>query len=74
MDEIPYKKQEKYFSTLLDFITIILFILTSFGIIDLFLPLGRFSSGYWMVIAGSGFIAFFTPIYSLIKRKYPKKP
>lgn len=34
---------------------------------------GPFLLGHWMVLIGTLFIAFFTPIYSILKRKYLKK-
>ncbi|MFP3908462.1 MAG: hypothetical protein ACOC5L_04445 [Halobacteriota archaeon] len=60
-------------ASILILLSVILFTATYIDMVNVNYLFGPFLLGHWMAWIGALFIALFTPLYSIFKRKYPKK-
>jgi len=73
LEKNRYKNVSLSLALLIVAVTIILMIAVYFRVFRLHVLIGEFNIHHWFSWTGTLFMAFFTPAYYLLKRRYPQK-
>ena len=73
MEKSRLKNVSLWIALLIVVVTIILMAFVYFKVFRLHVLIGEFNIHHWFSWTGTLFIAFFTPAYYLLKRRYPQK-
>src|SRR3989337_4014067 len=73
LEKSRLKNVSLWIALLIVVVTIILMAFVYFRVVRLHILIGEFNIHHWFSWTGTLFIAFFTPVYYLLKRRYPQK-
>ena len=73
MEKSRLRNPSLWVALLIIIVTIVLMSFVYFRVFRLHILIGEFNIHHWLSWTGTLFIAFFTPAYYLLKRRYPRK-
>ena len=73
MEKSRLRNASLWLALLIVAVTVILMVAVYFRVLRLHVLIGEFNIHHWFSWTGTLFIAFFTPAYYLLKRRYPQK-
>ena len=73
MEKSRLRNASLWLALLIVAVTVILMVAVYFRVFRLHVLIGEFNIHHWFSWTGTLFIAFFTPAYYLLKRRYPQK-
>src|SRR3989304_7220793 len=73
LEKSRLKNVSLWIALLIVVVTIILMAFVYFRVFRLHVLIGEFNIHHWFSWTGTLFIAFFTPVYYVLKRRYPQK-